>query len=127
MNKDMFEQWLQSYIDCQQRGEPETIRELWAEDGVYWWGPFEEPRYGVEAVYEHHRNALSHQSDWACEYRILSVTAEYGIAHFHLSLSDDMPGEPNTYDGIFLVHLNDEGKCTLFQEWYHGTTMPERD
>jgi hypothetical protein len=127
MDRDMFDQWLQRYIDCQERGEPEGIRQLWAEDGVYWWGPFEEPRYGVEAVYEHHRDALSHQSDWKCECEVLAVTDKYGIARFHLTLNDEMLGAPNTYDGIFLVHLDDEGRCTLFQEWYHSTKTPDQD
>ena len=122
MTAAVFADWLERYVACQERGRPGTIRDLWAEDGVYWWGPFNEPRRGVEAVCEHHRNALSHQSNWRCRTTILAVTETYGIARFRLTLNDRLPGEPNRYDGIFLVHLNREGKCTLFEEWYHGTT-----
>ena len=93
-----------------------------ADDGVYCWGPFNPPRRGLKATYEHHKNALSHQTDWRCRYAILAVSEEHGIARFRLTLKDDLPGEPNTYDGIFLVRLNDQGKCTLFEEWYHSTT-----
>ncbi len=122
MTREMFEQWMHTYTHRQEQGDPEVVKELWAEDGVYWWGPFNEPRRGLHATYEHHKKALSHQIDWSWDYEILAVTEQYGIAHFYLTLNDDIPGEPNTYDGIFLVHLDGEGKCTLFQEWYHSTT-----
>ena len=122
MNRQMFEQWMEKYIRRQEQGDPEVIKELWAQDGVYWWGPFQEPRHGMQAVYEHHKNALSHQSAWKCDYTVLATSENCGVARFRLTLNDHTPGEPNTYDGIFLVHLNDEGKCTLFEEWYHSTT-----
>ena len=123
MTREMFEEWMEAYIRRQEQGDPEVINELWTEDGEYWWGPFNEPRYGLQAIYDHHKNALSHQDDWKCKYRILATTAEYGIAQFYLTLNDQTEGAPNTYDGIFLVHLNDSGKCTRFEEWYHHTTL----
>ena len=122
MTRQVFQQWLESYLRRQEQRDATVVRELFTENGVYWWGPFCSPRHGVEAIYEHHRNALSHQSDIKYEYQILATTEKYGVARFHLTLNDHMPNEPNTYDGIFLVHLNNEGKCTLFEEWYHSTT-----
>lgn len=122
MTKEVFQAWLEKYLRPQERRSAETIKEVFAEDGVYWWGPFYEPRRGVQAVYEHHKNALSHQTDLKYDYEILAVTERYGIARFHLTLNDLMPGEPNEYDGLFLVHLNEQNQCTLFEEWYHSTS-----
>ena len=48
---------------------------------------------------------------------------DYGIAKFYLTLNDLAPNEPDTYEGIFLVYLNDNNRCTLFQEWYNSTTQ----
>ncbi|MCC7499126.1 MAG: nuclear transport factor 2 family protein [Bryobacterales bacterium] len=121
MTTKSFEAWLELYLRRQEQRDPEVIKELFAEDCVYWWGPFHEARYGLEATYNHHKNALSHQDNIKYEYEVLATTAEYGIARFHLTLHDQVPGEPDTYDGIFLVHLNGENKCTLFEEWYHST------
>lgn len=122
MTRKIFRQWLESYLRRQEQRDATVVREVFTQDGVYCWGPFNPPRHGVEAIYEHHRNALSHQTDIKYEYTILAATKKGGLAHFRLKLNDQMPGEPNNYDGIFLVHLNDEGKCTLFEEWYHSTT-----
>ena len=117
-----FRDWLEAYLRPQERKDAEPIKELFAEDGVYYWGPFNPSREGVAAIYEHHRNALSHQRELDYSYTILAVKDDHGVARFDLTLVDDRPGEPNTYQGIFQVHVNAEGKCTLFEEWYHSTT-----
>ena len=122
MTQESFQQWLDSYLRRQEQRDATVVKELFAPDGVYWWGPFYPPRHGVEAICEHHRNALSHQTDIKYDYKILATTETYGVARFFLTLTEHMPNEPNTYDGIFVVHLDDQNKCTLFEEWYHSTT-----
>ena len=121
MTRQEFQQWLETYLRRQELRDATVVRELFAEDGIYWWGPFCPPRHGVEAIYEHHRNALSHQSDIKYEYEILATTEKL-VARFHLTLHEQIPNEPNTYDGIFVIQFNKERKCTLFEEWYHSTT-----
>jgi hypothetical protein len=125
MTTDTFRHWLEQYLRPQEQRSAEKIKELFAPDGVYWYGPYFPPRHGVRAIYEHHRNALSHQEDLKYLYEILATTPECGIAKFQLRLHDLMPGEPNQYEGIFLVYLNSQNQCTLFQEWYHSPTVSE--
>ena len=125
MTREDFQNWVEAYLRPQEQCDPECIRQVFAEDGVYWWGPFNESRYGIEAIYQHHKHALSHQSDLHYTYEILAVTETCGIARFHLTLTEQMPGAPDEYDGIFLVYLNAEHKCTRFEEWYHSRTRLE--
>ena len=123
MKAEDFKSWLEKYLCSMKQHKPEMIKELFSEDGVYWWGPFNEARHGIEAIYQHHKNALSHQKDLKFTYEILATTDDYGITKFHLTLKELAPNEPNAYEGIFLVYLNDSNKCTLFQEWYNSTTI----
>jgi hypothetical protein len=125
MTTEAFRDWLEQYLRPQEKRNAEKIKELFAADGVYWYGPYYSPRRGVQAIYEHHRNALSHQENLKYRYEILATTSECGIAKFYLQLRDLIPGEPNRYEGIFLVYLNSQNQCTLFQEWYHSTTVNE--
>lgn len=122
---DTFRDWLEHYLRPQEQRSAERIKELFAQDGVYWYGPYFPPCQGVRAIHEHHRNALSHQEDLKYHYEVLAMTPEYGIAKFRLELRDQIRGEPNRYEGIFLVYLNSQNQCTLFQEWYHSTTVDE--
>jgi hypothetical protein len=125
MTESDFKDWLEKYLRPQEQRSADKIKEIFAEDGVYWWGPYGEPRHGVDAIYEHHRNALSHQEDIHYSYDILATTEDYGLARFYLKIKDQHPGAPNRYEGIFMVHLNNEKKCTLFEEWYNFTTVDE--
>ena len=52
MDRASFERWLHEYVRRQEQGDATVVRELWADDGVYWWGPFNQPRRGVQAIYE---------------------------------------------------------------------------
>lgn len=119
MTEKSFKEWLESYLRPQERNNAEMIKHIFARNSIYWWGPFNDPRNGIDAIYEHHRNALSHQEDIMYDYEVLAVTEEYGIAKFHLTLKDLIPGEPGKYDGIFKVCLDGNNKCTLFEEWYN--------
>ena len=125
MTESDFRAWLERYLRPQEKRSAEAIKDIFAEDGVYWWGPYGEPRHGVDAIYEHHQNALSHQEDIHYSYDILATTEKYGLARFYLKIRDREPGAPNRYEGIFMVHLNDKQKCTLFEEWYNSTAVDE--
>ncbi len=120
--REAFEQWLDDYLRPQQQRSAEKIKELFTEDATYAYGPFFEPRVGIDAIYNHHKNALSHQNDLKYTWNVLAVTEDYGLAHFHLTLTEQVEGEPNTYDGVFLVYLNAHGRCTRFEEWWHAHT-----
>ena len=117
MTQESFADWLEKYVRPQERGDAEMIKEIFSEDGVYWFGPFNPPCHGLQAIYEHHKNALARQKGNKFEYRILATTEEYGIARFRLTLSRMSTGENMEYDGIFLVYLDDSNRCTRFEEW----------
>ena len=124
LDKAVYEKWLSDYLTPQMSRDASQIPSLFADDGVYWYGPYYEPRCGVEAIYQHHRNALSYQEDIKYKWKLLSVTSDgEALAWFDLSLNDLTKGAPNAYQGIFKFTLNDQGKCTLFEEWYNFTTL----
>jgi len=73
MTAEIFRDWLERYLRPQENSDPEAVPELFANDGVYWWGPYSEPRNGAEAIYAHHKNALSHQEEIKYSYEILAT------------------------------------------------------
>lgn len=123
MTSTDFADWLEKYVRPQERGDAGMIKELFAEDAVYWYGPFTPPRHGVEAICEHHQNALTRQTGNKFEIKILTTTEAFGIAHFRLTLTRLNTGEHMEYVGVFQVFLNESNECTSFQEWYHTRTV----
>ena len=122
-NNARYEKWLDHYLTPQMINNPEIIKEIFAEDCRYCYGPYFASRNGLQETYEHHKNALSHQKNIKYIWKLLAATEKYGIAWFDLTLDDESPGEPNAYQGIFKITLNDDDKCALFEEWYNMTTF----
>jgi hypothetical protein len=52
-------------------------------------------------------------------YEILATTETGGIAHWHSQFTSPTSGSAAELDGIFLVELEADGKCTEFHEWWH--------
>ncbi len=42
--------WLESYFHAWETNDPSDVRALFAEDAVYFYGPFREPARGREAI-----------------------------------------------------------------------------
>ncbi len=120
MDRDSFESWLESYVRPWEARNPEPMRDIWAEDATYWWGPYNDPRHGREAIHAHHVNAIDNQEDIKFKYEILATSRDTGVARFWLNLVNRKTGLRSEYDGIFAVCLNADNRCTLFQEWYHS-------
>lgn len=118
----IYERWLERYLVPQMSRDAELVKELFAEGAVYEYGPYYPCRRGVEAIYEHHRHALSHQFEIKYTWRVLAVTDAFALAWFDLTLRDEQPGEPDAYQGILKITLNADGKCTHFEEWYNVAT-----
>ncbi len=121
--KEIYEQWIENYLVPQMANDASKIPELFADEGVYWYGPYFEPRKGVDAIFEHHRNALSHQENIKYTWKILASNDEFALAWFDLTLKDLAENEPSAYQGIFKITLDEHGTCTLFEEWYNFTNI----
>jgi hypothetical protein len=46
------------------------------------------------------------------------VTDEYGIGRFRAEKVEE--GDAAVTDGVCLVELDAQGRCTVFREWWHA-------
>lgn len=119
MNTEMLKSWLNKYKQAWENRDPFAARELFTENATYQETPFEEPMSGLDEIYSYWEEVPKTQQMIKFESKILSVTDDTGIAHWTTSFVR-IPGEVKVWlDGIFIVLLNHEGKCTEFKEWWH--------
>ena len=52
-------------------------------------------------------------------YEVLATTENMGIGHWHTEFTRLTSNSTVELDGIFLVELDADGKCTEFREWWH--------
>jgi hypothetical protein len=121
MDKDLvaFKSWLDAYGQAWEDRNPEAAAALFSESGSYQVTPFLEPMRGRKAIFEYWSEVTRTEKDIRFGYEILVVKDELYIARWSASFVRVPPGLQTKLDGIFLISLDDEGRCKSLQEWWH--------
>jgi SnoaL-like protein len=121
MDRDLvaFKSWLDAYGHAWENRNPEAAAALFNESGTYQVTPFLEPMRGRKAIFEYWSEVARTEKDIRFGFEILVVKDELYIARWSASFVRVPPGLRTRLDGIFLISLDDEGRCKSLQEWWH--------
>ena len=119
MDRAPFEGWLDAYKRAWQEKDPEAAADLFTAEATYQETPFEAPVRGREGIRDYWWDATRYQEGIEFSSEILAATETDGIAHWHCGFTKLTSGSVVELDGIFLVRLDADGKCTEFREWWH--------
>ena len=114
-----FKLWLDAYGRAWEARDPDAAANLFADDGTYEVTPFVKPLGGRKAILDYWREVARTEQEIRFGYEVLAVTNEYGIARWWSSFVRVPPGLQTKLDGIFLIRLDSERRCTLLREWWH--------
>jgi SnoaL-like domain len=114
-----FKSWLDAYGQAWINHNPEASTALFTEDGSYQVTPFVKPMCGRKSIYEYWSEVARTQENIVFEYEILFASAEFNIAKWSASFVIVPQGLPTKLDGMFLISLDAEGRCTSLREWWH--------
>ena len=120
---DALATWLEAYEKAWEERDPRAAADLFTEDAVYAWGPFEEPMRGREAIRARWAEVTSAQSNVDFGFEPLGVLDAGGVARWWCSF--DVPSLRIELNGIFLVVLTEEGLCSDFREWWNERTSAD--
>jgi hypothetical protein len=110
MTLQAFDDWLHSYGHAWESRNPQAAADLYADDGTYHVTPFVEPMRGRPAILEYWTNVAHTEQN---------ITPEKGIARWWSSFLIVPPGLHTKLDGIFLISLDENGRCRSLREWWH--------
>jgi uncharacterized protein (TIGR02246 family) len=119
MDRTTFEDWLDAYKRAWEDRDPEAAADLFTADASYHETPFEAPARGREGILDYWSDATRYQEGIEFSYEVLATTEDAGIAHWHCRFTRLTSDSAAELDGIFLVDLDADGKCTEFREWWH--------
>jgi hypothetical protein len=121
MDKNLvaFKSWLDAYGQAWENRNPEAAAALFNESGTYQVTPFLEPMRGRKAIFEYWSEVARTEKDIRFVYEILVVKDELNIARWSASFVRVPPGLQTKLDGMFLISLDDGGRCKSLQEWWH--------
>ena len=114
-----FKSWLEAYGQAWEKRDPGAAAALYAENGTYQVTPFTEPMRGRKAIFEYWCEVARTEENGRFGYEILVVKPEMNIARWWASFVIVPQGLKTKLDGIFLIALDDEGRCKSLREWWH--------
>jgi hypothetical protein len=118
-NLAVFQSWLEAYGQAWEGRNPEAAAALYAEDGIYHVTPFSEPMRGRKAIFEYWRVVARTEENVQFGYEILVAKPEMNIARWWASFVIVPQGLKTKLEGIFVIALDEEGRCKSLREWWH--------
>ena len=111
--------WLSNYVEAWKSYDPEAIGALFSEDAHYYYGPFDEPLEGREAIVADWLKNRDKAGTYTAEYRMVASNGNLVVTNGRSTyFEDDGKTVSRVYDNIFMLEFDDLGHCTLFKEWY---------
>jgi hypothetical protein len=113
-----FRSWLDAYGKAWESRNAEAAAALYAEDGTYQVTPFLEPMRGRKAIFEYWSEVARTEENVRFGYEMLVANSGLNIARWWASFVIVPQGLQTKLDGIFLISLDEEGRCKSLREWW---------
>jgi hypothetical protein len=114
-----FTSWLDAYSKAWESRDAQAAAALYSENGTYRVTPFVEPMRGRKAIFEYWSNVARTEENVKFGYEILVASRELNIAKWSASFVIVPQGLKTKLDGIFVISLDEQGRCTSLREWWH--------
>jgi SnoaL-like domain len=114
-----FKRWMDAYGQAWASRDPKASAALFADTGTYQVTPFDAPICGREAIFQYWDSVARTEENIKFAYQILLATPDLNIAQWSASFVIIPQGLRTKLDGIFLISLDNEGRCKSLREWWH--------
>ena len=127
MNRESLQAWLDKYVEAWRTYEPSQIADLFSEDALYFYSPFDDPVRGREAIVSAWLKEPDPAGSWEAHYDPVAVEGNVGVAHGRTHYPPRDGRAERQFDNIFVMHFDEAGRCTRFTEWYMQPRTPPHD
>jgi ketosteroid isomerase-like protein len=117
--------WLADYGSAWERHDGAAAAALFAEEAVYWWGPFDTPLVGTAAIRERWDEVTAGHGRVGFSAEPLGTDGARAFARWEVTLRPPA-GEEVRLDGIFVLDFAPDGRCERLQEWWMVRPPPAR-
>ena len=119
LSLEQLSDWLHRYFHAWQSNNAGDVAALFAEDAVYFYGPFREPARGRQTIVANWISDPQGQLDVTYKFEALATAGDLGIAHWHVQFETaSEPGRRTELDGILVLKFNAALECIEHREWY---------
>ncbi len=112
-----FNNWLNNLKQIWESNQPEQIIDLCADQFKWYENPFLKPYTTQQELLEDWRG-ISRQEQVSFNYDIIDASSNQAVVNWRASFIRSELDKKVELDGIFLIILDQHGKCTLLRQWY---------
>jgi uncharacterized protein (TIGR02246 family) len=113
------QRWLDNYVQAWLTYDPQQITDLFSEDAVYHYGPYQEPVKGREAIVANWLENRDKPGTYKAQYHPVAVEGNTAVANGRSTYFEaDGKTFLREFDNIYVIHFDDNGRCKEFAEWY---------
>lgn len=119
MNAAAVAAWLNAYSEAWRTYDPRAIGALFSEDAAYYYGPFDEPVRGREAIVASWLEQRDAPGTYDGQYVPLAMEGDLAVANGRSRYFEaDGAALKTEFDNIFVLRFDTGGRCAEFREWY---------
>jgi uncharacterized protein (TIGR02246 family) len=116
----MLRNWVEGYIRAWNSNDPEDIGALFTDDALYYTEPYAEPWRGREQIIEHWLERKDEPGQTSFDWRPLVETSATAVLVGTATYRD----APRVYSNLWVLRLDQEGRCLEFTEWWMEHPAP---
>lgn len=109
---EQVQSWVERYRQAWESNDPDEIGGLFTEDATYRTAPFDPPRRGVREIVDGWLEDRDEAGTTTFTWSVLVDSDELVVVEGTTLYPD------RTYSNLFLIALDEDGRCTSFTEWY---------
>jgi ketosteroid isomerase-like protein len=120
LTKATVQAWLSAYARAWETYDPDAVGDLFSEDAIYLYHPFDEGVRGRLAIVASWVDKKDPPGTYEGSYELVAVDGNLAVAHGRSRYFTDASKSKlvREYDNLFLMEFDDDGRCRSFREWY---------
>lgn len=118
MDRESVQAWLDNYVEAWRTYELAQIGNLFSEDALYFYSPFDDPLRGREAIVADWLAEPNAPGSWEARYVAIAVEGKVGVAQGRTRYLSSDGAIEREFDNIFVLHFDNAGRCARFTEWF---------
>lgn len=118
MNRDSVQVWLDNYIDAWRTYDPAKIGDLFSEDALYFFSPFDDPVRGRDAIVANWLEEPDAPNSWEASYSAVAVEGTVAVANGRTYYLNPDGSTAREFDNIFIIEFDADARCNRFREWF---------
>jgi len=117
MTNNQFTEWFNKLGKAWIERDPHEAANLFSKDVKYYESVFDSPCENWNRVFELWKVVPTNQKNVTFDFEVIAIKDNLAVANWKVTRILLSTNQKQIIDGIFVIKLNNEGRCNYFKQW----------